>query len=200
MTVLRIGLTGSIGTGKSTTAKMFAERNIPIFNADAAVHGFYRGAAAPLIEKAFPGTTRDGVVDRDALSERVLDDTNALKVLEAIVHPLVREAQDSFANESKIAGHDIAVYEIPLLFETNSPERFDAVVVTTVDPDIQKERVLERPGMTEEKLAAILKRQLPDSEKRGRADYVVDTSEGFERAREQVDTIIAELKQKVVLS
>lgn len=197
--MLRIGLTGSIGTGKSTTAKMFAERGIPIFNADAAVHGLYQGAAAPLIEKAFPGTTKNGVVDRNALSERILDDANALKVLEAIVHPLVREAQDSFANESKIAGDDIAVYEIPLLFETDSPERFDAIVVTTVDPDIQKGRVLERPGMTGEKLKAILKRQLPDHEKRKRADFIVDTSEGFERAREQVDTIIAELKQKVAM-
>lgn len=197
--MLRIGLTGSIGTGKSTTAKMFAERGIPIFNADAAVHGLYQGAAAPLIEKAFPGTTKNGVVDRNALSERILDDANALKVLEAIVHPLVREAQDSFANESKIAGDDIAVYEIPLLFETGSPERFDAIVVTTVDPDIQKGRVLERPGMTGEKLKAILKRQLPDHEKRKRADFIVDTSEGFERAREQVDTIIAELKQKVAM-
>ena len=197
--MLRIGLTGSIGTGKSTTAKMFAERGIPIFNADAAVHGLYQGAAAPLIEKAFPGTTKNGVVDRNALSERILDDANALKVLEAIVHPLVREAQDSFANESKIAGDDIAVYEIPLLFETGSPERFDAIVVTTVDPDIQKGRVLERPGMTGEKLKAILKRQLPDHEKRKRADFIVDTSEGFERAREQVDTIIAELKQKIAI-
>ena len=197
--MLRIGLTGSIGTGKSTTAKMFAERGIPIFNADAAVHGLYQGAAAPLIEKAFPGTTKNGVVDRNALSERILDDANALKVLEAIVHPLVREAQDSFANESKIAGDDIAVYEIPLLFETGSPERFDAIVVTTVDPDIQKDRVLERPGMTGEKLKAILKRQLPDHEKRKRADFIVDTSEGFERAREQVDTIIAELKQKIAM-
>ncbi len=197
--MLRIGLTGSIGTGKSTTAKMFAERGIPIFNADAAVHGLYQGAAAPLIEKAFPGTTKNGVVDRNALSERILDDANALKVLEAIVHPLVREAQDSFANESKIAGDAIAVYEIPLLFETGSPERFDAIVVTTVDPDIQKGRVLERPGMTGEKLKAILKRQLPDHEKRKRADFIVDTSEGFERAREQVDTIIAELKQKVAM-
>lgn len=197
--MLRIGLTGSIGTGKSTTAKMFAERGIPIFNADAAVHGLYQGAAAPLIEKAFPGTTKNGVVDRNALSERILDDANALKVLEAIVHPLIREAQDSFANESKIAGDDIAVYEIPLLFETGSPERFDAIVVTTVDPDIQKGRVLERPGMTGEKLKAILKRQLPDHEKRKRADFIVDTSEGFERAREQVDTIIAELKQKIAM-
>lgn len=197
--MLRIGLTGSIGTGKSTTAKMFAERGIPIFNADAAVHGLYQGAAAPLIEKAFPGTTKNGVVDRNALSERILDDANALKVLEAIVHPLVREAQDSFANESKIAGDDIAVYEIPLLFETGSSERFDAIVVTTVDPDIQKGRVLERPGMTGEKLKAILKRQLPDHEKRKRADFIVDTSEGFERAREQVDTIIAELKQKIAM-
>lgn len=197
--MLRIGLTGSIGTGKSTTAKMFAERGIPIFNADAAVHGLYQGAAAPLIEKAFPGTTKNGVVDRNALSERILDDANALKVLEAIVHPLVREAQDSFANESKIAGDEIAVYEIPLLFETGSPERFDAIVVTTVDPDIQKGRVLERPGMTGEKLKAILKRQLPDHEKRKRADFIVDTSEGFERAREQVDTIIAELKQKIAM-
>lgn len=197
--MLRIGLTGSIGTGKSTTAKMFAERGIPIFNADAAVHGLYQGAAAPLIEKAFPGTTKNGVVDRNALSERILDDANALKVLEAIVHPLVREAQDSFANESKIAGDDMAVYEIPLLFETGSPERFDAIVVTTVDPDIQKGRVLERPGMTGEKLKAILKRQLPDHEKRKRADFIVDTSEGFERAREQVDTIIAELKQKIAM-
>ncbi|MCG8446992.1 MAG: dephospho-CoA kinase [Hyphomicrobiales bacterium] len=197
--MLRIGLTGSIGTGKSTTAKMFAERGIPIFNADAAVHGLYQGAAAPLIEKAFPGTTKNGVVDRNALSERILDDANALKVLEAIVHPLVREAQDSFANESKIAGDDMAVYEIPLLFETGSPERFDAIVVTTVDPDIQKGRVLERPGMTGEKLKAILKRQLPDHEKRKRADFIVDTSQGFERAREQVDTIIAELKQKIAM-
>lgn len=188
-----LGLTGSIGMGKSTTAKMFAEAGVPVHDSDEAVHRLYAGKAAPLVEAAFPGTTRSGAVDRAALAERVLGDAPALKRLEAIIHPLVRADADSFLAENRAAGAPLAVLDIPLLFETGGGNRVDKVVVVTAPPEVQRARVLARPGMNEEKLASILARQVPDAEKRRRADFVIDTGQGFDAARAAVKAIIAEL-------
>ncbi|TIT21736.1 MAG: dephospho-CoA kinase [Mesorhizobium sp.] len=188
-----LGLTGSIGMGKSTTAKMFAEAGVPVHDSDEAVHRLYAGKAAPLIEAAFPETTRSGAVDRAALAERVLGDAAALKRLEAIIHPLVRADADAFLAENRAAGAPLAVLDIPLLFETGGRNRVDKVVVVTAPPEIQQARVLARPGMNEEKLASILARQVPDAEKRRRADFVIDTGQGFDAARAAVKAIIAEL-------
>ena len=185
-----LGLTGSIGMGKSTTADFFAEAGAPVHDADAAVHRLYAGAAAPAIEAAFPGTTADGKVDRAKLAEHVLKDPAALKRLEAIVHPLVRRDEERFVREAEAAGAQVAVLNIPLLFETGGDRRVDAVVVVSAPQDVQWARVLERPGMTPAKLDAILARQLADAEKRSRADFVVDTSRGFEAARAQVGEIL----------
>ncbi|WP_376702619.1 dephospho-CoA kinase [Mesorhizobium sp. ISC25] len=188
-----LGLTGSIGMGKSTTAKMFAEAGVPVHDSDEAVHRLYAGKAAPLVEAAFPGTTRSGAVDRAALAERVLGDTAALKRLEAIIHPLVRADADAFLAENRAAGAPLAVLDIPLLFETGGRDRVDKVVVVTAPPEVQRARVLARPGMNKEKLASILARQVPDAEKRRRADFVIDTGQGFDAARAAVKAIIAEL-------
>ncbi|MER8864664.1 dephospho-CoA kinase [Mesorhizobium sp. M0751] len=188
-----LGLTGSIGMGKSTTAKMFAEAGVPVHDSDEAVHRLYAGKAAPLVEAAFPGTTRSGAVDRTKLAERVLGDGAALKRLEAIIHPLVRADADAFLAENRAAGAPLAVLDIPLLFETGGRNRVDKVVVVTAPPEIQQARVLARPGMNEEKLASILARQVPDAEKRRRADFVIDTGQGFDAARAAVKAIIAEL-------
>ncbi|MER8723644.1 dephospho-CoA kinase [Mesorhizobium sp. M1027] len=188
-----LGLTGSIGMGKSTTAKMFAEAGVPVHDSDEAVHRLYAGKAAPLVEAALPGTTRSGAVDRAALAERVLGDAPALKRLEAIIHPLVRAEADAFLAENRAAGAPLAVLDIPLLFETGGGNRVDKVVVVTAPPEVQRARVLARPGMNEEKLASILARQVPDAEKRRRADFVIDTSQGFDAARAAVKAIIAEL-------
>lgn len=188
-----LGLTGSIGMGKSTTAKMFAEAGVPVHDSDEAVHRLYAGKAAPLVEAAFPGTTRSGAVDRAALAERVLGDAPALKRLEAIIHPLVRADADAFLAENRAAGAPLAVLDIPLLFETGGGNRVDKVVVVTAPPEVQHARVLARPGMNEEKLASILARQVPDAEKRRRADFVIDTGQGFDAARAAVKAIIAEL-------
>ncbi|ODA92214.1 dephospho-CoA kinase [Mesorhizobium sp. SEMIA 3007] len=188
-----LGLTGSIGMGKSTTAKMFAEAGVPVHDSDEAVHRLYSGAAAPLVEAAFPGTVVDGVVDRAKLSARVLGDAAALKRLEAIIHPLVRADADAFLAMHRNAGESIAVLDIPLLFETGGRGRVDKVVVVTAPTEIQRQRVLARPGMTEEKLAAILAKQVPDAEKRRLADFVIDTGQGLEAARAAVAAIIAEL-------
>ena len=188
-----LGLTGSIGMGKSTTAKMFAEAGVPVHDSDEAVHRLYAGAAAPLVEAAFPGTTVGGVVDRVKLGARVLGDAEALKRLEAIIHPLVRADADAFLGRHRNAGESIVVLDIPLLFETGGRGRVDKVVVVTASPEVQRERVLARPGMTEEKLAAILAKQVPDAEKRRLADFVIDTGQGLDSARAQVDAIIAEL-------
>jgi len=186
-----IGLTGSIGMGKSTTAGFFADAGVPVYDADAAVHALYEGEAVAPIEAAFPGTTRDGKVDRDALGKRVLENPEALKRLEAIVHPLVRQAQARFLREAEAQGTAIVVVDIPLLFETKGEERVDAVVVVSAPPDVQRARVLARPGMSAERFDAILTKQMPDAEKRRRADFVVDTSGGFEDARAQVHAILA---------
>ncbi|MCA0034926.1 dephospho-CoA kinase [Mesorhizobium sp. B263B2A] len=188
-----LGLTGSIGMGKSTTAKMFAEAGVPVHDSDETVHRLYAGKAAPLVEAAFPGTTAAGVVDRARLGARVLGDPAALKQLEAIIHPLVRADADAFLARHRTAGESIAVLDIPLLFETGGRNRVDKVVVVTAPAEVQRQRVLARPGMTEEKLAAILAKQVPDAEKRRLADFIIDTGEGMDAARAEVDAIIAEL-------
>ena len=188
-----LGLTGSLGMGKSATAKMFAEQGVPVHDADAVVHRLYEAEATPLIEAAFPGTTARGRVDRDKLSQRVLGDTAAVKKLEAIVHPLVRTAETRFLAEAERNGASVAVLDIPLLFETGGEKRCDAVVVVSAPPDVQRDRVAERSGMTEQKFAAILAKQMPDADKRARADFVVDTSKGFDSARAQVRDILARI-------
>jgi len=185
-----LGLTGSLGMGKSTTARFFAEEGVPVHDADAVVHRLYDGEAAAAIEAAFPDTTAGGKVDRDKLAARVLGDSAALKRLEAIVHPLVQEAERRLLAEAESRGEKVAVLDIPLLFETGGEERVDAVVVVSAPPDVQRSRALERPGMTVDKLDAILAKQIPDDEKRRRADFVVDTSRGFEAARADVRAIL----------
>ncbi|TPL96375.1 dephospho-CoA kinase [Mesorhizobium sp. B2-3-11] len=189
-----LGLTGSIGMGKSTTAKMFAEAGVPVHDSDETVHRLYAGKAAPLVEAAFPGTTVDGSVDRAKLAARVLGDAAALKKLEAIIHPLVRADADAFLAKHRNAGESIAALDIPLLFETGGRGRVDKVVVVTAPAEVQRQRVLARPGMSEEKLASILAKQVPDAEKRRLADFVIDTGEGLEAARAAVAAIIAEIK------
>jgi dephospho-CoA kinase len=185
-----LGLTGSIGMGKSATAKMFAEEGVPVHDADAVVHRLYEGEAVPLIEAAFPGTTAGGKVDRDKLGKRVLDDADAIKRLEQIVHPLVAAARDKFLADAEKSGAPVALLDIPLLYETKGEGRCDAVVVVSAPAAVQRERTLARPGMTEQKLETILARQVPDAEKRRRADFVVDTSQGFDHARAQVRDIV----------
>ncbi len=185
-----LGLTGSLGMGKTATAKMFAEAGVPVHDADAVVHRLYEGDAAPLIEAAFPGTTANGRVDRQKLGDRVLGDDGAIKRLEAIVHPLVREAEERFLAEAEREGAPVALLDIPLLFETGGAQRCDAVVVVSAPADVQRARAFERPGMSERKLETILARQMPDKEKRARADFVVDTSQGFDHARAQVRDIL----------
>jgi dephospho-CoA kinase len=191
--VIKLGLTGSIGMGKSATAQMFRDEGIPVHDADAVVHELYKGRAAPLIETAFPGSTRDGVVDRVELSRRVLNNAQAMKRLEAIVHPLVREEEEVFLKAAMAKGAKMVVLDIPLLFETGANSRTDKILVVTAGPDIQRNRVLSRPGMTEEKFRAILARQTPDAEKRRRADYVINTGLGLDFARSEVRKLIARL-------
>jgi dephospho-CoA kinase len=185
-----LGLTGSVGMGKSVTARFFAEEGMPVHDADAAVHRLYEGEAVAPIEAAFPGTTANGKVDRAKLAEHVLGDAAALKRLEAIVHPLVQASERRFLAEAQARGAKVAVLDIPLLFETGGDRRVDAVVVVSAPPEVQRARVLARPGMTVEKFEAILAKQMPDAEKRARADFVVDTSQGFEAARAQVRAIL----------
>ncbi|PSC04796.1 dephospho-CoA kinase [Alsobacter soli] len=185
-----LGLTGSIGMGKSATAGFFREAGVPVYDADASVHELYRGEGAPLIEAAFPGVVHEGVVDRQELGRRVLDDRAALKRLEDIVHPLVRQAETRFLKDAAGASAPLAVLDIPLLFETGGERRCDAVLVVSAPAAVQKQRVLARPGMTEERFAAILAKQMPDSDKRARAHWVVDTSRGFEEARRGVLGVI----------
>ena len=188
--MLLLGLTGSIGMGKSTTAAMFRAFGVPVHDADAAVHRLYTGEAAPLIEAAFPGVVKDGGVDRKALGDRVLGDAAAMQRLEAIVHPLVREAEKAFLAEARAERAAVAVLDIPLLFETHGEDRVDAVVVVTADHAVQRQRVLARPGMTEERFAQILSRQMPDAQKRLRAHFIVDTGHGMASARRQVRDIL----------
>src|SRR3984957_8185883 len=187
-----VGLTGSIGMGKSTTAKLFAEAGVPVYDADATVHKLYEGEAAPSIEAAFPGTTVDGKVDRARLSAQVVHDPAAMKKLEGIVHPMLGASRQKFLQDAELSGAPVAVVDVPLLFETGGEKRVDAVVVVTTSPELQRERILARPNMTEEKLAAILARQMPDAEKRKRAHFVVDTSHGFDPVRARIRDILAE--------
>jgi dephospho-CoA kinase len=185
-----LGLTGSIGMGKSATAKMFADEGVPVHDADAVVHRLYEGEATPMIEVVFPGTTSDGKVDRSKLGQRVLGDKDAIARLERIVHPLVTQARERFVAEAECTGASVAVLDVPLLFETGGDKRCDAVVVVSAPADVQRARAFERPGMNEGKLAAILGKQMPDAEKRAHADFVVDTSKGFDAARAQVREIL----------
>jgi dephospho-CoA kinase len=188
--VVVIGLTGSIGMGKSTTARFFAEAGVPVHDADSAVHRLYAGDAATIIEAEFPGVSGAQGIDRDKLAKRVLGDPEALRRLEGIIHPLVRREEARFLDEAERAGAAIAVLDIPLLFETGADRRVDAVVVVTAPAELQRARAFGRTGMTEEKFEALLAKQMPDAEKRRRADFVVDTSKGFDFAREQVHAIL----------
>lgn len=189
--MLILGLTGSIGMGKSATARMFAEVGVPVHEADLAVHRLYEEReAAELIEQAFPGSTTGGKVDRQKLTPMVIDDPDAFRRLEMIVHPLVRASTARFLSEAAARGARVAVLDIPLLFETHGEGRVDAIVVASAPADVQRERVLSRPNMTAAKLDAILAKQMPDAEKRRRAHFVVDTSRGFDSAREQVRGIL----------
>jgi dephospho-CoA kinase len=190
-----LGLTGSVGMGKSATAKMFADEGVPVFDADAAVHRLYEGEAAPLIEAAFPGTVSAGRVDRERLSRAVVGNNEAFAKLEAIIHPLVQKAREEFLAAAKAKGSHVAVLDIPLLFETGGERKVDKIVVVSAPHPVQKERVLSRVGMTEEKFSAIVAKQMPDSEKRKHADFVIDTSRGFEAAREEVRAILRALSQ-----
>lgn len=190
-----LGLTGSIGMGKSATLAMFAEAGAPVYDADAQVHRLYEkgGAAVAPIEAAFPGVVRDGAVDRQLLGERVLSNDSALKTLGAIVYPLMNDGREAFLASAKASGAPFAVLDIPLLFENAGDKGFDAVVVVSAPAALQRERVLSRPGMTVEKFESILAKQLPDAKKRARADFVIDTSQGFDAARAQVAEIVAKV-------
>ena len=188
-----IGLTGSIGMGKSTTMQLFAEAGVPVYDADAAVHEVYAGEAVPAVEAAFPGTTGNGKVDRQKLSEKVLGNPEALKKLEQIVHPMLGARRQKFLDGAQSSGAPVVVMDVPLLFETGGEKRVDAVVVVSAPADVQRARVLARENMTPEKLDAILARQTPDAEKRKRADFVVDTSQGIDPVRARIRDILAEV-------
>jgi dephospho-CoA kinase len=188
-----LGLTGSLGMGKSTTARFFVEEGVPVHDADAVVHRLYEGEAVAAIEAAFPGTTENGKVDRNRLAARLVGSPAEFKKLEALVHPLVRAAEQKFLADAEANGAKVAVLDIPLLYETGGEQRCDAVVVVSAPAEIQRSRAFERPGMTEDRYAAITARQMPDEEKRRRADFVVDTSGGYEAARAQVRDILARI-------
>lgn len=191
-----IGLTGSIGMGKSTTAAFFAERGIPVNDADRVVHDLYQGEAVPAVAALFPDAVSSGIVDRGKLAATLAKNPAKFKELEAVIHPLVRRREKDFLSKQAAAGADLVVLDIPLLFETGGQDRVDAVVVVTCDAEIQRQRVLARPGMTPEKFEMILARQAPDSQKRAGADFIIDTGTGFDEARRQVDAVIAELKKR----
>lgn len=188
-----LGLTGSIGMGKSTTAAMFEALGVPVYSSDAAVHRIYAGPRAQRIDDVFPGTLRDGVIDRAALSQAVVGNPEALRRLEAIVHPLVREAEADFLDAARRDGHRLVVLDIPLLFETGREADMDAVLVVTAPEAVQRERVLARPGMSAQKLDAILARQMPDADKRAKADFVIDTASGLDAARTAVEAVVLHL-------
>ena len=195
-----VGLTGSIGMGKSTVAAYLRGQDIPVLDADKIVHDLYAGEAAPLIEVVFPGTTSNGVVDRAALASKVLSSPIELKKLEAIIHPRVRAAEWGFLLEEQDKGVDLAVLEIPLLFETAPHALFDAIIVVSAPPDVQRARLMTRPGMTDEKLDALVARQLPDSDKRAKADFVVDTGVPLEDTYRQIDAILREILKRPPLA
>ena len=183
-------LTGSLGMGKSTAAKFFAEAGVPVHDSDAVVHALYEGEAVAAIEAAYPGTTSGGKVDRGKLAAKVIDDKAALARLEAIVHPLVAKARDKFLADAQASGAPVVVLDIPLLFEIGGSSDCDAVVVVSAPAKVQRSRALARPGMTEEKFASLLAKQMPDAEKRARADFIVDSSQSFDHARAQVHDIL----------
>jgi dephospho-CoA kinase len=183
-------LTGSLGMGKSTAAKFFAEAGVPVHDSDAVVHALYEGEAVAAIEAAFPGTTAGGKVDRGKLAARVIDDKAALARLEAIVHPLVAVARDKFLAAAQARGAPVVVLDIPLLFEIGGSASCDAVVVVSAPAEVQRARALARPGMTEEKFASLVAKQMPDAEKRARADFIVDSSQSLDHARAQVHDIL----------
>ena len=188
-----LGLTGSIGMGKSTTAKLFAEAGVPVYDADATVHHIYAGEAAPAVEAAFPGTTVNGKVDRAKLSAHVVHNPAAMRQLEQIVHPMLVAHRQKFLEEAKRAGAPVVVMDVPLLLETGGEQAVDAVVVVTTSAENQRERIRARGTMGDDALEAILKRQMPDAEKRKRADYIVDTSHGLDPVRERIRDILADV-------
>ena len=191
--MIKAGLTGSIGMGKSTTAQMFRDEGVPVYDADKTVHDLYSGEAVALVEEAFPGTTANNKVDREKLGKVVLGNPDALRKLEAIVHPLVHAREQAVLNQAELDGSPLVVLDIPLLFETGGERRVDTIIVVSAGAEEQRRRVLAREGMTEEKFEAILARQVPDAKKCERADFVIDTSKGLEHARLQVAKIISEL-------
>ena len=184
-------LTGSLGMGKSRTATFFAEAGVPVHDSDAVVHALYEGEAVPLIESAFPGATSDGKVDRVKLAAMVVGDAAAMARLESVVHPLVSKAREKFLADAQTRGVPVVVLDVPLLFETGGHDGCDAVVVVSAPPEVQRRRAFERPGMTEEKFSALVAKQMPDAEKRRRADFIVDSSQSFDHARAQVRDILA---------
>lgn len=188
--MLILGLTGSAAMGKSTASKMFAARGVPVFDADRTVHALYAGAAVPVVEAAFPGTTSDGGVDRDRLRDRVLGDEAAMVKLEALIHPLVKREEEKFLSAARDVGRRIVLLDIPLLFETGAEGEVDMVIVVSAPADVQRERMLKRPGMTPERLEAMLARQMPDAGKRRRAHVVIETGGTFDETRRQVERIL----------
>lgn len=190
-----IGLTGSIGMGKSTTADLFRQAGVPVNDADTVVHHLYAGEAVEPVSAAFPGTVKDGVIDRQELSRQLASSPEKFKILESIVHPLVRKKETEFLASARASGASLVVLDIPLLFETGGEERVDTIVVVTCSPELQKERVMQRHGMTEEKFNLILARQVADSVKRTKADYIIDTGHGLDAARKSVDRLISELRR-----
>ncbi len=188
-----LGLTGSIGMGKTTTAAIFRKEGVPVHDSDAAVHALYKGKAVPVIERAFPGVVHDGIVDRTLLGALVRDDPVAMRRLEALVHPMVREDRAAFVRAAALAGQKIVVLDVPLLFETGADKEVDATVVVSAPEAVQKERLYMRPGMTPEWLAVIISKQMPDAEKRHRAQFIIDTSKGFAEAESQVRSILRAL-------
>ena len=189
-----VGLTGSIGTGKSTTAAMFADEGVPVNDADAVVHDIYRHEGVEALQGVFPEAVRNGLVDRQELSRELAAAPEKLKLLEAIVHPMVRQRESEFLEHHRQAGADMVLLDVPLLYETGGEGRMDTVVVVTCDPQLQRQRVLARPGMTEQKLDMILSRQMPDAEKRTRANFLIDTGAGLDVARQRVKQIMASLR------
>jgi dephospho-CoA kinase len=183
-------LTGSLAMGKSTAAKFFAECGVPVHDSDAVVHALYEGDAVALIEREFPGSTSNGKVDRSKLAAMVVNDRAAMARLEAIIHPLVTASRDKFLEEAQARGASVVVVDIPLLFETDAQSKCDAVVVVSAPAEDQRRRALDRPGMTDEKFAGLLAQQLPDAEKRRRADFIVDSSQGFDHTRAQIRDIL----------
>lgn len=194
--MLTIGLTGSIGMGKSTTAEIFAKHGVAICDSDKVVHSLYQNEAVPLIDQAFPGTVIDGKISREHLADYLQKNPAGFRVLEALIHPLVHQKQAEFVEQSKQAGFDFALLDIPLLFETGAEKRVDVTVVVSADALIQRERVMARPGMTHEKFEMIIDRQMPDYEKRVRADFVIDSSKDLENVETQVLNILSKLKDR----